>query len=159
MNRQATCKQSSIVLLNHLVNIPKSLDFLMQFGLNQRFVQFILELVKIFRNKNDRLQLQANYGMNSERTNLNELALTVVLGPPNDLLFQVIDNQLIWKDQIWNKTGSIMRSITLKKHLQVQRNTDPPKAPYPSHPSIVIHHFGIQHSISYSAPNKENYKS
>lgn len=75
--------------------VPKSLDFLMQFELNQRFVRLIMELVKIFRNKNDRLQLQANYGMNSERTNLNELALTVVLGPPNDLIFQVIDNQLI----------------------------------------------------------------
>lgn len=32
------------------------------------------------------------------------LALTVIVSPPDDLIFQVIDNQLVWKHKIWKKT-------------------------------------------------------
>jgi hypothetical protein len=54
------------------------------------FMQYMLEIVKIPKREH-----QSTAEMNLDRAGFNVLALTVVVSPPNDLIFQVIDNQLV----------------------------------------------------------------
>jgi hypothetical protein len=52
-----------------------------------------------------------------------------------------------------------MRSIKKRKKLHVQRNNNLPKAPYPFHPLIANHHFGIQSNTGHPVRNIENKKA